>query len=409
MCFEKNKAPKIIDLFAGAGGLSLGAARAGFNVVVVAENDPFAIDTHQKNFPLTTHLDIDVLNLSGSDLLNAACLKEGELDGLIGGPPCQGFSTIGRQDEGDSRNNLFIHFFKLVEESRPKFFLAENVPGILSEKYDALRKEAFSHIPLNYVCLPPFKIAANEHGAPTTRTRVIFIGYNPDFFEEFRAEDFAFNPDTPTVCVRDALMGLPKKISPEWQKEEQGWRKLGKIPDSLFLNKISGDIPQGVGHQESIAKFRKGLVSGCLGTRHSDEVAKRYANVKQGASDKISKSKKLDPNGFCPTLRAGTGKDKGSYQAVRPLHPTQNRVITPREAARLQGFPDWFVFHKTKWHSFRQIGNSVSPIVAESLLNVIREKIKNNSIQEHTFLIEKWENHSTEKNIVPNVSTIQPL
>jgi DNA (cytosine-5)-methyltransferase 1 len=119
-------------------------------------------------------------------------------------------------------------------------------------------------------------------------------------------------------------------------------------------------------------------------------VAKRYANVKQGASDKISKSKKLDPTGFCPTLRAGTGKDKGSYQAVRPIHPTKNRVITPREAARLQGFPDWFVFHKTKWHSFRQIGNSVSPIVAERLLNVIREKIKNNSIQEHTFLFEKW-------------------
>jgi DNA (cytosine-5)-methyltransferase 1 len=90
---------------------------------------------------------------------------------------------------------------------------------------------------------------------------------------------------------------------------------------------------------------------------------------------KTYKAKKLSPTGFCPTLRAGTGSDKGSYQAVRPIHYATNRVITPREAARLQGFPDWFVFHRTKWHSFRQIGNSVSPLLAEQLLKVIFDKL----------------------------------
>lgn len=371
----KNKLPKLIDLFAGAGGLSLGAARAGFNVVAAVENDPHALETHRKNFPTTTHLDNDVLSLSGTDIMNAVGLKKGELDGLVGGPPCQGFSTIGRQDEGDSRNNLFVHFFKLVKEIQPKFFLAENVPGILSEKYDELRKEAFSHIPSNYVRLLPLKIVANEHGAPTIRTRIFFIGYNPHFLEQLAIKDFTYNADTPPVYVKDALRGLPVKISPDWQDEKQGWRNLGKIPKSLFFEKISGDIPIGVGHKESLEKYSTGLVSGCLGTQHSDEVAKRYGLVKQGAIDKVSKSKKLHPSGFCPTLRAGTGRDKGSYQAVRPLHPTQNRVITLREAARLQGFPDWFIFHKTKWHSFRQIGNSVSPIVAEALLKIIRRKI----------------------------------
>ncbi|MCL0160516.1 DNA cytosine methyltransferase, partial [Klebsiella pneumoniae] len=84
--------------------------------------------------------------------------------------------------------------------------------------------------------------------------------------------------------------------------------------------------------------------------------------------DKISRSQRLDPNGFCPTLRAGTGSDKGSYQAVRPIHPTQARVIAPREAARFHGFPVWFRFHPTKWHRFRQIGNSVSPLVSEAML-----------------------------------------
>jgi len=87
-------------------------------------------------------------------------------------------------------------------------------------------------------------------------------------------------------------------------------------------------------------------------------------------------------NGFCPTLRAGTGPEKGSYQAVRPLHPTENRVITPREAARLQGFPDWFQFSPTKWHSFRQIGNSVSPILSERIFAVIRKALCDGRPQE---------------------------
>jgi DNA (cytosine-5)-methyltransferase 1 len=100
-------------------------------------------------------------------------------------------------------------------------------------------------------------------------------------------------------------------------------------------------------------------------------VIHRFSKVNPGEIDKISRAPRLKLDGFCPTLRAGTGRDRGSYQAVRPIHPNQHRVITPREAARLQGFPDWFQFHETKWHSFRQIGNSVSPIVSEYLFKRI--------------------------------------
>jgi DNA (cytosine-5)-methyltransferase 1 len=85
---------------------------------------------------------------------------------------------------------------------------------------------------------------------------------------------------------------------------------------------------------------------------------------------------KLDPEGYCPTLRAGTGPDRGSFQAVRPIHYLRPRVITPREAARLQGFPDWYQFDQTKWHSFRQIGNSVSPLVAEVVLRRVRKVLQ---------------------------------
>ncbi len=142
-----------------------------------------------------------------------------------------------------------------------------------------------------------------------------------------------------------------------------------------FSERILNGIPEGIGDADSIRRLKEeGAVSGCLGTRHSPAVAARYGRLKPGAQDDISKSVRLKANGLCPTLRAGTGADKGSYQAVRPIHPTSARVITPREAARLQGFPDWFQFAPSKWHSFRQIGNSVSPFVAEVVLNVIKKR-----------------------------------
>ena len=127
-----------------------------------------------------------------------------------------------------------------------------------------------------------------------------------------------------------------------------------------------------MGDRAALRRLRKSNeVSGFLGTAHGAEIAGRYARVETGKRDPVSKSSRLDLDGFCPTLRAGTGPDRGSYQAVRPIHPTEGRVITPREAARLQGFPDWFQFDPTKWHSFRQIGNSVSPILAERIFAVI--------------------------------------
>jgi len=145
---------------------------------------------------------------------------------------------------------------------------------------------------------------------------------------------------------------------------------------SSFYNRITGMIPPNVGDCQAIEKYmKKHMVSGCYPTRHGEVVIERYKNLKFGQQDKVSKSVRLNPKGFCPTLRAGTGPEKGSYQAVRPIHYNLPRVITIREAARLQGFPDWFDFHPTIWHSFRQIGNSVSPIVAEKILSVIRQKL----------------------------------
>jgi DNA (cytosine-5)-methyltransferase 1 len=365
--------PNVIDLFSGAGGLSLGAARAGFTIRGAVDIDPWANATHKKNFPNTIHLSTSISDLTGPILRNSFNLDNGDLDGIIGGPPCQGFSNIGRRNENDERNNLFVDFFRLVSETRPKFFLAENVPGILRDKYKDIRNRAFNYVQNTYIVFQPLVLTASDYGAPTTRKRVFFYGYINNEAERLTPDQFKPTKDVETIHVKDAFEGLIRKIKPSWQHEEQGWRVVHARDDGFFRKRLHGVVPMNVG--DPIALYRlinESRASGFLGTFHSREVAARYANVACGQSDPISKSVRLDLKGFCPTLRAGTGSDKGSYQAVRPLHPTENRVITPREAARLQGFPDWFQFSPTKWHSFRQIGSSVSPIIAERILSVVR-------------------------------------
>ena len=364
---------KIINLFSGAGGFSLGAKRAGFDIAGSIEIDPQAISVYKRNFPNTPLWPKDISTVSATEILQNFDFQVGEIDGIIGGPPCQGFSHMGNNNSDDPRNQLFIHFFQIVNDAVPKFFLAENVPGILSPKNDKFIEQAQSKLGDKYEILEPMKLVAKEFGVPTTRARVFFFGSLKDQINPIEPTEFEA-ANAKLVCVKDALKGLRRKIDPLWLTEEDGWQKITKNVEGDFGSKLYGQIPDGVGDPEAITRLQeKCEVSGCLGTRHTQKVLDRYSTIKQGKIDIISKSRRLDPKGFCPTLTAGTSRDKGSYQAVRPLHPTENRVITPREAARLQGFPDWFQFHPTKWHSFRQIGNSVSPILAEHILRVIKK------------------------------------
>ena len=370
------KKPILIDLFCGCGGFSLGASRAGFSVIAGADNDIHAISTHKRNFPKTLHLEVDLSGVSGVEIRNELGLIDTEIDGLIGGPPCQGFSCIGRRDGGDIRNELFLHFFRLVAEIRPRFFLCENVPGILHPRFDGSREAALRQVREYYRLLQPMKLTASDYGAPTTRARVFFFGCRIDDCISINEEDFQPSSDIKTVNVEQALRGLPRSVRPQWQTEGKGWRKVRIVSDGAFGERLNGVIPQDVGDVECIRRLREErLVSGCLGTKHTEDVIRRFRRLSPGSRDTISKSCRLDPKGFCPTLRAGTDSERGSYQAVRPIHPTEDRVITPREAARLQGFPDWFQFHATKWHSFRLIGSSVSPILAEGLLRTIRGRL----------------------------------
>ncbi len=366
----------VVDLFSGAGGLSLGAARSGFAIRGAVEVDPEATSAHKLNFPHTVHLETDVSRLTGQRLRSALDLHNGDLAGIIGGPPCQGFSFIGRGNKDDARNKLFPEFFRIVAEVLPKFYLAENVPGILHKKNSETLAKALFYVEGRYVVLPPMVFTASAYGAPTARTRIFFFGYLKDEMEPVTADDFKPPSDIEAVLVKDALHGLPIKIKPTWKTEDQSWRVVHVHGKGYYTSRLHGHVPPGVGEPIALERLNnESRASGFLGTMHSKTVAERYAATECGKYDTISRSYRLDPHGFCPTLRAGTGRDHGSFQAVRPLHPTEPRVITPREAARLQGFPDWFQFSPTKWHGFRQIGSSVSPILAERILSVIYKSL----------------------------------
>ena len=369
---KQNKT--IIDLFAGVGGLSLGAARAGFDIAAAVELDARAAAQHAVNFPNSRHLVEDVSALTGDRLLELAGVPTNELCGLVGGPPCQGFSEIGLQRDGDPRNELLVHFFRLVGEVRPAFFLAENVPGVVRDRNKSILGRALALVPSNYVVLPPMTVKASDYGAPTIRTRVFFFGYDPNRVGALNAAAFAPKL-VEDVRVARALTGLPI-IRSDWQSEARSWRAVGALGEAAYERRIANHIPYGVGNPDALAAHKShSLVSGFLGTAHRFETKKRFKVLQPGMADSISKCVRLRMDGYCPTLRAGTGPERGSYQAIRPVHPLSPRVIAPREAARLQGFPDWFQFHPTKWHAFRQIGNSVSPIVSEALMSVIHKAV----------------------------------
>lgn len=377
--------PNVIDLFAGAGGLSLGASRAGFNVISAVELDFDAISSHITNFPNTRHIQRDIMELNGDSLLNLSGIEANELVGIIGGPPCQGFSSIGHGNVDDGRNRLFVKFFELVEELRPIFFVAENVPGIMNAKYDPIRRAAFAHIQ-EYNLLPPISVNASEYGAPTSRTRYFFIGFrNVPRIRPFGVSDverMKVRVEQRTT-VRKALEGLPSDI--RYRTNSDGikiltadyWDTTAQhIQSDFFYERVTGVRPEGLGDPEYLRQYEnQHKINGFYPTRHTSVVRRRYAQLTYGQKDHVSKSIRLNPDGFCPTLRAGTGPEKGSYQAVRPIHYQYARVITPREAARLQGFPDWYKLPNTIWHGFRQIGNSVSPIVAEQVMRAIFQKL----------------------------------
>lgn len=367
----------VVDLFCGCGGFSLGAELAGFRSLVSIDVDPTLQSGYRHNFPRVAALEADVADIDSS--VWRRLLGSQRPDGVIGGPPCQGFSNIGKRLKDDPRNDLIGQFFRHVELLDPKFFVMENVEGLLQGDNAAFLAGAAERISARFKVLDPIVVSAMDFGAATIRRRVVLIGYNQNEIGALSAEQFHCPAPAQPATVRDAISDLPNPI-PELKGEmDLGWVRYPHRPKgalSTYAQLLRMPPPPGLGSADALARHEAGLVSGMVTTRHSREITRRYSTIRGGQSDPITKSYRLEWAGQCPTLRAGTGMDKGAFQAVRPLHPGKGRVITVREAARLQGFPDWFRFHHTKWHSFRMIGNSVSPLVSRGLLSRIAHSLQ---------------------------------
>ena len=347
---------KLVDVFCGCGGFSLGAHQAGFDVVSAYDVDANLTHSFARNFPSTRLYLEDVTALTGERLLASA---GGEIGGIFGGPPCQGFSDIGRRAPDDPRRQLLGHFFRLVAEIEPTFFVMENVRGLAYHDARHVLEKALGQVTDRYALLGPHIWDASQFGAPTRRQRLFVVGVHKDRGDPLTLEDVASRKSEPTN-VRAAIADLTGAAKVGDQDGYDVWRFARPGRPSAYASAMRDRAGNFTGHTE---------------TAHGPAIAARFAALAPGAIDPIGRHPKLAWQGQCPTLRAGTGADRGSYQSVRPIHPAEPRVITVREAARLQGFPDAHRFHPTVWHSFRMIGNSVSPIIARAIFAAIAAKI----------------------------------
>ncbi|HEV2517823.1 MAG TPA: DNA cytosine methyltransferase [Devosia sp.] len=346
--------PAILDLFCGCSGFGLGARQAGFAVPLSVDIDPILTSSHNRNFAGGELLLADIGKVSADAIADRVGVS---IDGIIGGPPCQGFSSIGRSDPSDPRRELVGHFFRLVKDVGPRFFVMENVKGLVFSKNRHILDDALDGIRNRYKILDPIIVDAAQMGAATRRERVFVIGYDREYVDNIDVTDLD-QLRTPATTVGDAIGDLAN--AEQVSTGDDLWAYADQDRPSDYALRMRSATGQFTLHRR---------------TPHRNAIIERFAAVEPGSVDRIGRHPRLSWDGQCPTLRAGTGADKGSYQAVRPIHPSEPRVITVREAARLQGFPDSFQFHPTIWHSFRMIGNSVSPVVARSLLSLLASRM----------------------------------
>lgn len=392
----ESRRPIAIDLFAGAGGLSLGLEQAGFDVAAAVEYDPVHAAIHEYNFPRTKTLCADITRLAPERLLAAA--DEGvvahggdgsrEVDLICGGPPCQGFSLIGRRLVDDPRNQLVFHFFRLVSAIQPRYFVMENVPGMMKGGHAGVLSQLISEFEgADFsVVLPHKTLDAAEYGVPQERHRLFLLGARkdqplPNYPRPVvvpvpkRAGSEPTDSDAPAPTgpsVLDALGDLPNlnrfpslRSSDAVRLSDEAVAAMEESASEYVQRlRVLAEDPEDFSHPR---EWDRALLTGSMRTAHTPESTRRFRATPVGETEPISRFYKLDPAGLCNTLRAGSGSERGAFTSPRPLHPLYPRVLSVREAARLHSFPDWFRLHETKWHGFRQIGNAVAPLVGRNV------------------------------------------
>jgi DNA (cytosine-5)-methyltransferase 1 len=359
--------PISIDLFAGAGGLSLGFEQAGFDVVAAVEIDPIHCAVHKFNFPHTVTVCKSVTELTGDELRLRAGMGNRDIDIVFGGAPCQGFSLIGKRAFDDPRNQLVYHFVRLVMELKPKYFVFENVKGLTVGNHRRFLHETIAAFQAGgYRVVADYKVLnAADYGVPQDRRRLFLMGAR----EGLRLPEYP--EPTGRTTVREAITDLPDvETLPELWHRDWAKAKFGKPSTYAAMLHGKKDDPSDYSYRRA---YDPSVLTSSLLTEHTALSRARFAATRPGDVEPVSRFKKLDFDGICNTLRAGTASDRGAFTSPRPIHPTMPRVITVREAARLHSYPDWFRFHATKWHGFRQVGNSVPPLLARAVASRIME------------------------------------
>ncbi|WP_199178701.1 DNA cytosine methyltransferase [Acidimangrovimonas sediminis] len=356
-----------VDLFSGAGGMSLGFEQAGFDVVAAVEIDPVHAAVHKYNFPKCAVIPRSVTDVTAEDIREAAGIGDRVVDVVFGGAPCQGFSLIGHRALDDPRNSLVKDFVRIVKELDATCFVFENVKGLTVGKHRKFLFELIEEFEaLGYAVQRDWRVLnAADYGVPQDRQRLILMGAKHGFDLPVYPAVVSKRP----TC-EDALNDLPDAEDfPELRSSDEvatsTFDKPSKYAEPL---RGQGNDAWGFGHPR---EWDSGKLTSSARTEHTEISRRRFRETNQGRVEPISRFFKLPADGVSNTLRAGTDSARGAFTSPRPIHYAYDRCITVREMARLHGFPDWFRFNATKWHGARQIGNAVPPPLARAVASSI--------------------------------------
>ena len=343
---------KTIDLFCGAGGFSLGFEMAGFETKLAIDKWDHAINTFNHNRKDKVGQSIDIYEYDNEKIKEFN--DENDVDGIIGGPPCQGFSMVGTRDEEDDRNNLYLQYVRFVDVIKPKFFILENVKGLLTLKDGFFKEDIISRFTelgynVNYKML-----IASDYGVAQNRERVFFVGLRKDLFGD---KFFEFPEGSPSnaVSTSEALSDLPsldngedpKVYKTEPQNEYQSLMR--KHSDEITNNDVTRHTEQ-----------TKHVISLVPDGGNIKDLPKEYYKIRNySTAFKRMNSKK-------PSTTIDCGHR--NY-----FHYKENRVPTVRESARIQSFPDDYFFTESKTSQYTQVGNAVPPLLAKAIAVEIKK------------------------------------
>ncbi len=392
MKVEKIKLLKSVDFFSGAGGLSCGLRMAGFESILGSDIHPVYADTFAKNHSGTRVITEDIRELSEQDILNLTGLKPGELDLIAGGPPCQGFSVNAPvRSLDDQRNHLFKDYLRMAEILRPKAILIENVPGLVSLGKGTVVEAIYKHLEKMGYTVAHKILFAGHYGVPQMRFRTIFIALRDGGKVEFpepthSAQAVANFAGAKELCIKSSPL-----FEQHLKKQATVWDAISDLPE-LVPGEAIHDVAYTVKPQSELQSLlREGSkriynhVCAKLGQANLE----RLKYIPQGGSwrdiphemlpaglqrarrsDHTKRYGRLHPDAMCSTILTKCDPHWGSF-----FHPTQDRAISVREAARIQSFPDRYVFAGNLTQQFEQVGNAVPPLMAKALGETIRRMI----------------------------------